>query len=781
MEQRRTDSLRTSEARRAKRGRPHERDWGPDLRQVCSRWGKVALLLAVATFLAVPATGRAAPRNPPPPGHGTTVHPPPPQGPPLQPVGIGPMWDMSVTGPWPNNDWQDDPQFTAHVSDGERINVPSPTTDFQFKIAYTDNTPNMADSGGNVGDFASYWATIEECLTTDEAQGLSYYLVSPQESCSDADHLPGQWYTIATNPQLGELAGSSADPNSYWLQPWTPSHQAAPGSTVTDTLTTEAKLPKIANVVRFYLGVDLNESRVPCYPDSYNCANHTDHSQAQTSGPVEVVVIPAAAIQLRLLPYTILYAPPGSNSTSDFKTTSTFGLEMTVGNDTALEHTTEHDAWLQQGETDQANLSVSMGAEGIGITAKPTYDFSQSVRWDSKSSATAGQTQSAQEANGYSVSTTAGTSVGPGGSADMSQIPGRAGSYANAPFLNDRIVMFRHPQLAVWDFDGKASVQMMGARGTPQAVDWVTLVLSDLGACANGKLKLNIAPSDEPAEILTADECQAMASLDPFYGWGQSANLTARGGQPILSDFYGMPEQANSSSEPDTLNLQDVTKYWQKATQTNRTTYASSVMAVEATEAGSGLTMGASAQGGEGQDVINLGFSQDMKVSSGETDGSGGKMTITYTNATATTTEQDWTIDGTISDRHTNLVDPVTSQPYRPYVEVYQDRDFGGFMYRDPGAPKACLYGPAPCQTQGVGGLCGLGGCASSPQPPGLGTGCVVAPGPSPSPPPVPSPSPAPHASIPGAAVRTATPNTAATDNSVAASSSASTFSKPAC
>lgn len=635
--------------------------------------------------------------------------------PPLQPVGVGPMWDMSVIGPL-SGDWENGYQFNQHGQQAVRINVPTPTTDFQFGIAYTDNTPNVADTCSSDmppvctgGDFGSYWANVDECLTSDEAQRISYAFLLQQgppdygAPCTDADQMPGQWYSLALGPTQ-QLIGSGADPNSSYLGSQAQRHRAGPGGTVTDTLTTEAKLPKISNVIRFRLTIALGDSRASCGPNSFSCgicpgegtsSPQCDNGFVQVkqtnSAPVDVVVIPAAAIQLRLLPYTILYAPPGSKSSSDFKTTSTFSTVLTTGQDTGIDTSTTHDSWLKQGEKDQANLAVSLGAEGIGITDKATYDFSQSVRWDNSTTSTTGQSQNPQTENGVSVSTTFGESVGPGGNGDASQVPGQAGSYANAPFLNDRIVALRHPQLAVWDFDGKPAVQMIGARGTPQGVDWVTLVVSDLGACAQGQLQLNIAPPNEQPEILTPDECQALASLDPFYGIGQAADLSARGGQPIIQDFYGMPASANPNSQPDAINLQDVTKFWNKATQTNKVTYGSTVMSIEATDSSSGLTLSGDVKGGEGSDSIDLGLSQGFSLESGETDTGHATMAITYTNSTATTTEQDWTIDGTISDTHTNLVDPSTNQPYRPYVVVYQDLDFGGFMYQDPGAP--CLSG----------------------------------------------------------------------------------------
>jgi hypothetical protein len=718
--------IRSSEtlvARRAIGAPGHEGEQRTAISRFAGLGGRLALILAVVTVMALTSVGRSSAQGPQPkPGGGTTVNNPPKNGPPLQPVGVGPMWDMSVSAPWPLYLWQNDPTFSQHGTDNLRINVPSPTLDVQFGVAYTDKTPSMPDlcagktgpaNNGSCGDFALYSASIEECLTSSEAQTIGAVAVSAtsdpndpngaQTACTGADRMPGQWYNVQMGYQKSAagftaLMSASADPNvvGFLAQSGTVK-QAPPGATIADTLSVRTKLPKIANIVRFHISAELGDSRLTCSQNQYQCTNIVG-TYARTTGPVEMVVLPAAAIQLQLVPYTILYAPPGSNSTSDFKTTATFTLEMSAGTDTSIDNTTSQDSWLTGGESDEASLGLSMGASGIGITDKGTYDFSNSVKWDNKSTATTGQAQSTTAVNGYSVSTTFGESVGPAGGSDMAQIPGAAGSYAHAPFWNDRVVLYRHPQFAVWAFDGKAMVQMMGARGTPQAVDWLTLSLRDLGNCAGGRLTLNIAPPNEPAEILTADQCQGLASLDPFYGIGQSAYVADRGGEYALisNGNYGMPLSAtpNDGSQPQAITAQQIVKQWQKATQTHKLTYKSDVMAIFSTQSGSGLTLSGSVSGGtgssggsDGSASLNIGLSQGVTTASGEIDTADLTMAITYSNASATTTEQDWQTDGTINDVHTGLVDPRTGLHYLPTVNVYQDLNFGTLMYQDPGAP----------------------------------------------------------------------------------------------
>jgi hypothetical protein len=54
-------------------------------------------------------------------------------------------------------------------------------------------------------------------------------------------------------------------------------------------------------------------------------------------------------------------------------------------------------------------------------------------------------------------------------------------------------------------------------------------------------------------------------------------------------------------------------------------------------------------------------------------------------SSNATQLQQTWTRQASIGDDHIGLKDN-SGQSYLPFVEIFQDKAFGGFMYREPAA-----------------------------------------------------------------------------------------------
>jgi hypothetical protein len=619
---------------------------------------------------------------------------------PLQPVGVGPMWTLGVSVPALGQDWPSQASFTQNAADNGRINVPSPTIDFQVPISLTDATPNLngacqdeSNSRCVAGDFGAYTVTVDECLTQTEAQSLGY--VYPEAiDCQDSDYLPGQWYPIGSTGKT--LLGSAANANSAYVG--SSSKRAAAGGTARDVLAPEVKLPKIANVLRSEVSIGVGDSNLPCGPNSFSCGQCPNamtggtrcdnglvyQAQQLASGPISVVVIPAALAQLQLLPYTILYAPPGDKGTATFSTTTTFTTSTSLTSSTSLDTSTSDDTWLQYGETDDLNLGVTMGGDGVGLTDNVGYDFSSTRRWDHTTTSGTGLTSSNTLENGLQVKTSYGEELD---STSPNQVPGAAGAYDSEPFWSDVIVALRHPQLGIWDFDGTAQVKLLGADGSPlNGPDWVSLSIRSLDGCAKGQ-PLSIPPD---GEVLSTDQCAALASLDPFYGIGQAAPvgpdhpLDSAGarGMFVMSGTYGMGVGAQQGDDPVKISDAEIISRWAQATRDQETSYTASVQDILATNSSSGLSLGGDLDIGP----IKFGGSQKITVTQGETATDGMTLKIGYKNSSATKLQQDWSLGASISDDHLHLKD-AHGQAYQPFVEVLQDKAFGGFMFRDPSAP----------------------------------------------------------------------------------------------
>lgn len=624
------------------------------------------------------------------------------------PAILGPLWDVAVTGPWSfpggtaNND---DLKLTQHASPQGRINVPSSAATFTVGIAYQDDTP-----GSGQGDYGFYGLEVDECLTNADGAKQGLYLAQDVPSgqspinappsqvgdCTTPGQAPGAWWILQRNAQT--LAGSNANLSSSYLSEGTKA--ARPGQSATGTLSVGVTFPQVNNRVRFQVQSALGSTAVAC-PNQAFCG-WIQPGESETVAPVDVVVFPTALAQLKVLPYTILYAPPGSSSSSAFTTTSTFGTSMTTGSSTELDNSTADDQWLKYGDTDTTNLGLDMGGDGLGINDKLDFSFQDSTRWDNSVQTGAGQTQSAQVATGWQVTTSFGNTLGGGATPDLNQIPGAAGSYQSAPFWSDVIVLLRRPQIALWDFQGQPVEQLMGGLGDPQnGPEWVTVSVRTLDDCATGAKPYSLPPLPPgdpvlPDETLTAQECTAVASLDPFYGKGQSTVVGHGAGEEqagdrgvwVFGDTYGMPIGAQPSDQASGITQQDITGQWTQAQHTSQTTYNSTVQDIFSSSSTSGDTVG----GTVSIFGLSIGGSDNATSSQRETETNSSTLKVNYQTTAQAKFEQDWTVQANIKDTHVGLVNPLTTQPYQPDVEIYQDKSFGALMFRDPGAPGPGQY-----------------------------------------------------------------------------------------
>lgn len=157
-------------------------------------------------------------------------------------------------------------------------------------------------------------------------------------------------------------------------------------------------------------------------------------------------------------------------------------------------------------------------------------------------------------------------------------------------------------------------------------------------------------------EALSADECRALVSLDPFWTRGQSASLAGRGHSIIPEIPYGV---ASPGGGVLSVGSDQITSNWTQATDQTTRTYQSTVEDVVGTSSSEGLDLGFI--GGSG----GIGLKGSITLSQGSSLDTSTAMNITYRNSTATKYEQGTTIDGVVKD--------TTYRGYLPGIEIYQD------------------------------------------------------------------------------------------------------------
>ena len=96
--------------------------------------------------------------------------------------------------------------------------------------------------------------------------------------------------------------------------------------------------------------------------------------------PFQVVVQPVALAQLRVLPYTLIYQPPGNASKATFATTTSYGISMAVDTKVANNQTTTVDN--KGADTVGFGLTNFGLGDLIGKIGSIADSYSQATSWD---------------------------------------------------------------------------------------------------------------------------------------------------------------------------------------------------------------------------------------------------------------------------------------------------------------------------------------------------------------------------------------------------------------
>jgi hypothetical protein len=618
------------------------------------------------TMLALAAAGRAGAQGPaavnpcPPPSplalcrsEPTGVSPMPANDPFAKPQRVEPLYELDFPGSFHKastySSLPDGSSVVLTGTDGSQIfPVENPWLSLSFTVQPGNPPPPTATT---TRDYLwNYDIGVEACLYSTEVQawgnaqdtGADCSGLRPVSPTSTSTH----WYSVGDQGEQGIEATFRKQPH--------PSFQ----------VTIDLKTHTPATTIRIHGKASSVGSWATGYAPGFNTY----------SDPIHVVVLPAALVQDKVLPSTILYNPPGANSQAGLALASSYTTVVTGSDNTEIDTTNTDDEWV---ELDAKTGTAKTGSQTVLNLFDAAFQLEADEKWDHATTTFTGQATIDTTAYSQGCSTTFTDGVGQSGRAT---VPGAAGSYANEPFWGDHVEVLVHPQFALWDFYGTMTMQLLGADGVCGVPPLHAISVFDLNLCANPSattpsgdpnpwvngypITVDEGPMGAVTETLNADDCRALANLDPFYAsaQGQAADLSGRA-TFLHADGYGVP----GPGQPDITKM--ISEGWsQSVTNTHEVdkTVKATVQDIHATKGSAGLTVTAG------------GLDTNVTLSAGVTTTNATTQSLVYKNATAQTITQTTTITGSLDDR--------VYRGYEPQVEFWQDDIFGTPLYRDPQA-----------------------------------------------------------------------------------------------
>jgi hypothetical protein len=390
-----------------------------------------------------------------------------------------------------------------------------------------------------------------------------------------------------------------------------------------------------------------------------------------------------------VLPYTILYRPPGDKSQGSFQTTESYGTSMTTGVSTAIDNTTAFEqsqdvnntasitaliATIQSvDDKSSSGTSATDNNSTVGTGLVTGNSHSQVRQW-TLGSAGGDPTilPAAQFVTPNTCTTTNYTTNG------CTVTPGE--TFSQEPFWEDQIVVLTNPTAELWDFKAGTTMQLLGAQ------DYEKISITDLAACATSTEKYGWTLSNQSK--LTPAECLDLLGLDPYYMAGQSfdPSKSNRGLYVgVGSGNYGGDPRNPTAAGVGTA-FQDVFNYSTAQSTNASASYQSTVTSVTGFSWSDGMSLNASysAYG------LKLGISDGTTVTNGNQNTLGTQMKVTYSASTVGTSTEATQISGSFADDYDFDTPACQNNPvkcYTPQVKVYIDELFGSYMFSDPDAP----------------------------------------------------------------------------------------------
>jgi hypothetical protein len=371
--------------------------------------------------------------------------------------------------------------------------------------------------------------------------------------------------------------------------------------------------------------------------------------------PITILQTPTAIEQLNVLPYKILYQPPGTESYSFFS----LQADQTAETDYSMTQSTENSLTTSQ----DWGLSAQVGFDLAGFKA----DVSNDASWDS--SATNTQSSATTNSQGIGITSAAGESWQSFTGGSKMEDP------STAPWMYDEYVFLVHPQIAIWDTatcpDGAAASNGGCQGGTASNVgaaytliggnSFVDVSAGELATCAQGAA-LTIPGDFIPQPVLMPSECQSLLQLDPFAAAGsQAANPSATLGdlaQPVEFFAAGAPGLGTNGTQTIQLSQTNFSSQSTSSTSTFTTVVDTAFMDKVGVEAGYDGDFGTAMVGG------SFTFSQSNATTQ--------SVSVTQTQTSSSTIEH--AAGFTLGD----VANPLATQ-------VWYDARWGTLMFQAPG------------------------------------------------------------------------------------------------
>jgi hypothetical protein len=369
-------------------------------------------------------------------------------------------------------------------------------------------------------------------------------------------------------------------------------------------------------------------------------------SSASGADAFTVVQEPSLLFQGDVMPYLILYQPPGDQSLATFETSKSGQTETDFSVTNSSSNTTSASTTL--------GYTLTQDLGGV-------FNASESQSWDN----TTTQTNSSSNSTGSGVrleSSQAKTwssyvNYSGGGLLQLDQ-PG------TQPWMFDQYVLEVHPQFAVWDdlgTTGKLNYALIAAQ--PDLFD---VPVETLLSCAEGT-PLPVPGNANPPVTLSPQECTNLLKLDPFAVAGiQSADPTSALGslaQKVQTVAAGAPGLGTNGTFD--VNLSEAQTSIQTSSQSS--SYETQVDSVVTNSYEAGLTIPLEA---DGVDFGSVGASVNYSTSTS----TGTTLGVSY--------DQSSTSETTVATSTQVALDDVNS-PID--TTVWLDTRWMTFMYSVPG------------------------------------------------------------------------------------------------
>jgi hypothetical protein len=526
----------------------------------------------------------------------------------------------------------------------------------------------------------------------------------------------------ATNASL--IAYGPTDTLPAGAQSW--QHQSR-GGTVTGSLSIPFLTQNNSTVMRIGVRYSIGyQGQIPLvwggWPTPWTCSEQSrrDGTCLQSSNgwggmqtawiysqPFTTQVQPVSLVQFHFLPITLIYNPPGNQSTASIQTTQTTTQSYQVDQNLTM---------TDQGDYDRKTKSDTSMSPSVGISKySVSGNFDNSETWDSgvKSSTGAAYAQSVSSVVSFGQIAAYNSPKTDTTTPDVKDL-----TFQTEPFWLDQIVVAMHPQFAVWDYPdprgqnpkGQTLLQALGSNAI------VTFTVQQLQSC----LPKPLTPADQSGltinldslgannvTTMTADhllwtECAQLLALDPFYvGLSQSAAPPT--GISVLPSVRSL----TTAGKLDELTY--ITSNSAKTTATN-TTKATITSAMQ-----NSITKGLSVQYGTYPVPIvsnKVNTSGNTTTSVTSTD----EVDVSLGTTQSTQVQQSFDAKMTLGDcplvsGKSSCQAPVTPCPPQqppsiscgyPNVEVFQDSRFGTLMGALPDLKIAPPVNPSRVQLAAI-------------------------------------------------------------------------------